>query len=265
MKKRLSLLLALAMLLPLVRTARADLLWEPSNRFYQEHVCSYLGRAFYANGPDGFVTLLDAPDGGTVEAQYANGAQLWVYWTYGDWGCVTVWEDRDHVDGWVPMDQLRLIYDYLSFAEEYAGEIQDYGGQFADFDGQISQVTFFAYPGAPQSQTTLLAEHIPDLVERLTGSGGEPSYISQIFVDEEGLTWGFVSYLYGRLNAWFCLDDPDGADFPVRAVEEPELIPAQDPVLPARAYLPFLLVGGVMAVTAALLLRFYRRPSSPPS
>ena len=260
MKKRFPLLLALALLLPLTVPARADLLWEPRNRFYQEHPCSYLDRAFYANSPDGFVTLLDAPEGGTVEAQYANGARLRVYWIYQDWGCVTVWEDGGHVDGWVPMDQLRLIYDYLSFAEEYAGEIQDYGGQFADFDGQADQVAFFAYPGAPQPQETRRLEQIPDLVDRLAGSGGEPSCISRIFVDEEGRTWGFVPYLYGRLNAWFCLDEPDGEDFPVRAVEEPELIPARDPVLPARAYLPFLLVGAVIAVTAALLLRFYRRP-----
>ena len=260
MKKLFSLLLTLALLLPLAGTARADLLWEPQNRFYEEHGCSYLDRAFYANGPQGFVTLLDAPEGGTVEAQYANGARLRVYWTYQDWGCVTVWEDGDHVDGWAPMDQLSLIYDHLSFEEEYAEQLQDYKGQFADFDGQIGGVTFFAYPGAPQPQETRQLEHMPGLLERLAGANGEPSCISRIFVDEEGLTWGYVSYLYGRINGWFCLDDPDGTDFPVRAVEEPELIPARDPVLPARAYLPFLLVGAVMAVTAALLFRFYRRP-----
>ena len=86
------------------------------------------------------------------------------------------------------------------------------------------------------------------------------SYISRIFVDEAGRTWGFVSYMYGRLNAWFCLDDPEGEDFPVRDVAAPELIPASPPVLPAAAYTPYLLVAAVVIVTAGLLLWFYRRP-----
>lgn len=57
MKKFLSLACALAALLALAAPARADLLWEPDNRFYRDHPCTYVDRSFYANGPDGFVTL----------------------------------------------------------------------------------------------------------------------------------------------------------------------------------------------------------------
>lgn len=260
MKKFLSLACALAALLALAAPARADLLWEPDNRFYRDHPCTYVDRSFYANGPDGFVTLWDEPEGSGVEAQYENGARLRVYWQYGDWGCVTVWEDTGHVDGWVPMAHLSLIYDYLSFEEEYGDRIQDYAGQFADYAGNADRVSFFAYPGAPQVQEVRELGTFPEVLANLTGTADSASYISRIFVDEAGRTWGFVSYMYGRLNAWFCLDDPEGEDFPVRDVAAPELIPASPPVLPAAAYTPYLLVAAVVIVTAGLLLWFYRRP-----
>ena len=85
-----------------------------------------------------------------------------------------------------------------------------------------------------------------------------------MFTDENGLTWGYVNYMYGRLNSWFCLDEPDGADFPVREVSAAELIPAQEPTLPAAAYVPYILVAAVVAVTGGLLVFFYgkRRKST---
>lgn len=95
------------------------------------------------------------------------------------------------------------------------------------------------------------------VLDNLTGTAENDSYISQIFVDENGLTWGYVSYMYGRLNAWFCLDEPDGTDFPVREVSTAELIPARTPVLPVRGYTPYILVAAVMAVTGGLLFFFY--------
>ena len=84
-------------------------------------------------------------------------------------------------------------------------------------------------------------ERMPGLLERLAGANGEPGCISRVFADGERLTWGDVSCLYGPINGWFCPDDPDGTDFPVRAAEEPELVPVQGPVL--RAALPPILAG----------------------
>ena len=260
MKKLLPLTLALVLLLSLTAPARADLLWEPDNHFYKTHApaCTYIGRAFYANGPEGFVTVYDAPEGTAVEAQYQNGTCLYVYWQYQDWGCISVQEEER--TGWVSMSHLWHIYDSISFEEEFAGQIQDYGGQFADYDGQPGQINFFAYPGAPQLQETRKADSFPELLVNLTGTQDNTSYISKIFVDEDGRTWGYVPYLYGRLNAWFCLDDPEGTDFPVRDVAAPDLIPPQPPVLPRGAYLPYILVAAVVAVSGGLLLWFYKKP-----
>ena len=264
MKKCLTILLALASLLALTAPAYADMLWEPpDNDFYAKHYeeCESVVRTFYANGPEGFVTLWDAPGGSSVQAQYENGTALMVYWRYQDWGCITTWDSRgDSIDGWVPMDQLRLIYDYLSFQEEYADQIRPYHDEFGNYAGDAKVVNFYEYPGAPEPKYTWdLGDTTWNVLNELTGTGGYSSCISSIFVDEEGLTWGFVSYLYGHLDGWFCLDRPDGTDFPLRDIPQPELTAPQTPVLPASSYLPYLLVAGVVLATGGLLFWFYGR------
>ena len=249
---------ALALLLALCAPARADVLWSPRNdRFFEQHYdqCEYIGRQFYANGDEGFITLWDAPEGAQVVHQFQNGYTLWVYYQYEDWVCAAVWGDEGEISGWAPLADFALKYDYLCFEEEYAAEIRPYDGEFADYDGGAEEIVFYEYPGAPVSKDVRKAAWGLD---ELIGRGGD-SYIQSIFVDEEGRTWGYVGYLYGRISGWFCLDDPGGTDFPVREVEVPELIPAQAPRLPAMAYVPYALVAAVVVVTAVLLAVFFRK------
>ena len=265
MKRLFVFLLALLTLLALAAPAYADIMWEPDNSFYRKHQdeCTYVDRNYYANGPEGFVTLYSAPGGGIVQGQYRNGFSLHVYHRYQDWGCVTVFGNEGQVSGWAPMSELELIYDYIAFEEEYADRITAYNGEFADYEGDAAAVNFYAYPGAPQIRQTWDTAGEWHVLENLTGSTDGHSYISSIFVDEDGRTWGYVNYMYGHLNSWFCLDEPDGTDFPVRDVSAPSLIPAQTPVLPVSAYVPYILVGLVVAVTAGMLVFFYgkRKPT----
>ena len=259
MKHLFSILLALLTVLALAAPARADIMWEPDNSFYQKHQdeCEYVNRSFYANGPDGFVTLWDAPNSGIVRGQYQNGFTLRVYHQYQDWGCVTVFGDEGQVDGWVPMAELSLKYDYLSFAEEYADRITPYNGEFADYGGDAEEVNFYEYPGAEEVNQTWKTDGGWHVLDNLTGTADSLSYISSVFVDEEGRAWGYVNYMYGHLNSWFCLDEPDGTDFPVREVSAQELTPPQTPVLPARAYVPYILVAAAAAATGGILVFFY--------
>ncbi len=261
-------LLALALLLALAPAARADVLWEPDNGFYERHSdqCTYVGRGYLANGPDGFVTLWNAPNGSEVEAQYENGEALWVYWLWEDWGCISRWEDGKETSGWVEMDDLALQYDYIAFAEDYADQIKDYGGEFADYDGDAACVNLFEYPGAPAVKESRDVSDWYGALDDLTGKSHDGnSYIQSVFVDENGLTWGYIAYWYGHVNAWFCLDEPDGESFPVRQVEESEIVSPQTPVMPVKgavsAALPWVLVAAVVLITAALLwpLRKKRR------
>lgn len=268
MKRLFTPLLTLLMLLALSAPAYADIMWEPiDDHFYDTHrdQCEYDTRSYYANGPDGFITLWDAPNGSMVKAQYENGEVLWVGYTYqGKWALVSQWEDGKETSGWVPLADLSLIYDHISFEEEYADQIRDYSGEFADYDGNIEAVNFYKYPGAPEIAQTWETGTDWHVLDNLTGTAENDSYISKIFVDENGRTWGFVVYMYGRLNAWFCLDEPDGTDFPVREVSTEELTPAQTPVLPARGYTPYILVAAVVGATGGILAFFYgkRRKST---
>lgn len=252
---------ALALLLSLAAPARADVLWEPNNRFYERHAdeCQYLGRSFYANGAEGYITLWDAPGGYLVKGQFSNGFILWVYYQFEDWVYAVVWGDEGEISGWAPIEDFALEYDHLSFAEEYADAIYPYCGQFADYDGDAEEIVFYEYPGAPVSKDVRKAAWGLD---ELIGRGGD-SYIQSIFVDEDGRTWGYVGYLYGRINGWFCLDEPEGRNFPVRQVGTPELTEAREPTLPVRGYVPYILSGvlvlAAVALAAVLLARRRKR------
>lgn len=265
MKKLLTTLLILTALAALAVPARADVIWEPDNRFYNTHQdqCEYTaGRAYYANGKDGFVTLWDAPGGSSVAMQLENGERLYIQWRYEDWG----YAERDNGGGWVPMEDLYLIYDYISFAEDHAADIRPYAGEFADYAGDAEAVSFFSYPGAPEIQYTYSLADWGEALLNLTGGPDRESYIQSVYVDENGLTWGFVGYMYGRLNAWFCLDDPAAAGMMTSCIPEAEdlisageLTAPQTPRLPARGYTPYLLVGAVVIVTGGALAVFFRK------
>lgn len=261
MKRRIgSLILMLSALLSLCATARADVLWSPRNdHFFEQHYdqCEYIGRQFYANGDEGFITLWDAPGGTRVVHQFPNGYTLWVYYQYEDWVCAVVWGDEGEISGWASIEDFALRYDYLCFAEEYGDQIYPYDGQFAGYDGNAAEIVFYEYPGAPEPKAVWEAAEVLD---QLTGTD---SYIASTFTDEDGRTWGYVAYLFGSRNLWFCLDEPEGRDFPARQVGTPELTEAREPTLPARGYVPYILSGvlviAVVAAAAVLLARRKKR------
>lgn len=267
MKKLLTIVLALACVLALAAPASADILWEPnSNPFYDTHhnECEYLGRMYLANSPEGFITAWDAPDGFAMQGQYPNGTQLWIYWVYENWGLISVRGEDSTVEGWVDLEEMSLVYDHISFAQDYADRITQYSGEFAAYAGDDQVFNFYEYPGAPSIKREMKLEY-GSIVDNLTGGKDGSSYISSIFVDENGLTWGFVSYMYGHLSGWFCLDDPDGVnseertDFPLREVGGDDLLPAKEPSAPARSFLPYGLIALAVVLTSGILTRFFRK------
>jgi len=262
MKRILSLFLCFILSLSLAAPAFADVLWEPENAFYRRHAsdCQLLQRSFYVNGEDGYVNLLAAPDSSNVNFQLENGEKVYVYWQYLDWGYVEVDNDEG---GWVELNQLELIYDHISFADEYADSIMPYDNALCQplldsWDG--STLTLWPYPGAEEAR--FVWENADDAMEQLKTQGGD--YFRQIFRDEEGLIWGFCGYLWGNRNFWVCLNAPAGRDdelahsgqveLPIREVETPELIPAQEPAMPTSYLLPIILVATVVLLTAGYLV-----------
>ena len=262
MKKRFLLLSTLLLIFCLISTASADAIFEPNNSFYSAHQeeCTYLNRSFYANGKDGYVDFKSSPNG-VITQRFENGTILHVDWQYENWGSVSIRAGKTQTDGWVCLDDLSLVYDYISFQEEYGDQIKPYRGEFAGFDKKITCINFFSYPGAPEVRLTKsLKDNTSsnqDFMNALTSTEKTP--ISSVFTDESGLTWGCISYWRGYRNIWFCLDNPEGSDFPVRDTNQQELIPPSAPPSILSNYLPYLLVGGLVITTAILLFFMGRR------
>lgn len=266
MKKVLAFLLTVLTALSLTATALADVVWEPNNEFYRKHwrQCESHLRDYYANGPDGFVTLWDAPNGSTVRTQFENGTRLDVAWTYKNWGCVCLLGDEslEQDSGWVPLDQLYLIYDHISFEEEYGEDFEPYAGQFdTSVLKEGSEIWFWEYPYAREPITKfLLNEHNINEFEDFG------VLFTQTYTDRNGNVWGYGSYVYSYRNFWVLLENPTCEGVMTSCIPEAddlitsgEIVPPQTPVLPTVSYLPYFLVAGVVAVTAVLLVMMKRR------
>ena len=246
MKKWISLLFAALLALSLAVPAAADVIWEPEDAFYKKHAddCTLLQRSFYANGADGYINLYESPESAFVTGQLENGAQLYIDWQYEDWGYL-----EGDKSGWVPLGDLQIIYDYLSFAEEYGDEFLPYdAAQYRPLMETWAGDTLalWPYPGAAEAQNVW--QGAADAMAELRQNG-----FDNIFVDEEGYTWGYRAYLYGNRNVWVCLDDPGDRIFTVRQVDQPELVPAATPKPPLFNYVP-LTLGVVIAAAATLVL-----------
>lgn len=269
MKKVLICVMSLMMLFALSPAAFADILWSPAdNSFFDTHYrsCEYLGRSYYANGGEGFVTTWDAPEGSVVKEQYQNGEVLWVGYTYQGWGLVSRWDDGEEVSGWVPMSDLYLVYDHISFEEEFGSEFQEYNGEFAGYGGEAGELfQFWEYPNAGEPNMTL--EIRQEMLDALRGTGTDQSYISKVYVDDSGQTWGFVNYMYGIRNFWLLLDNPTGDGIMTSCVPEAddliasgELVPPQEPVPPklgAMGWLPYGITAVVAAAAAGVIAIIY--------
>ena len=247
-------LLALLTVLALTVPVSADVIWEPQDSFYEKHreECDYVNRSYELAGYDGNVTVFTAP-GGSNKATLDNGAQGTIQFTWNDNGTVwgyLCWVSDSNVEGWVPMDDLSLVYDSQQFMEDYAGEIAETSPVPVDFH----EAVLYNYPNGT-SGTTLEEE---------------PEYMSfsetftQLYTDKNGLRWGYISYYMGMREYWVCLDDPmNGAlntgIVPVSPspaqVRGSATVTAGPPVILIAAGL----VAAVAAATVILLLKQNRR------
>lgn len=258
-----ALLLAVLLALSLTLPASADVIWEPDNRFYENHRgdCEYHNRNYLANSPDGYVALRGAP-GGTVTDRVENGQRLNVCYIYEDWGYIS-----GSAEGWAPLSDLSLIYDYLSFEEEHGDEILPVDKAVTDplFDAYLqtgkTTLVIWSYPNAEHFSHYYTGDQGLELLNALK------EYGVFTYTDEEGHLWGFCSYLYGHRNFWILLDDPSAGDgvppapedipnseigeriVSVREIPKIPLAPARKPPLPPTAT---LLTGGLVAIAVLL-------------
>ena len=252
-------------------TARADILIEPNNDFYSRNSgkCVYLGRNFYANGKDGYISLKNEPgskkEAGTIE----NGNIVNIMFTYANdkmWGVTEIYSDFMPnigwgANGWVLMDDLLLVYDYISFKEDYGHEFYPYeGGYGALYDAPA--IALWSWPGSGVSTEKI------DAVLRGAVSEFHWPAAAYAYKDGEGREWCFFNYLYARRNFWVCVSDPGNEDIEAfNPPPKPELWEAKPghtagetrSDTPPMPVLAVILVAGVIAVTAVLIRIIYRK------
>ena len=232
----------------------ADLIYEPNDNFYKRYAkdCQHVNRTYTANGPDGIVIAYKDPFTDTEVVTIKNDKEMYISYSYEDsnginWGlCELV---KASQSGWMPMEYLQVVYDYISFGEEYAEKIEVSSGRI-DESYIEKEIYFWEFPGSEKGYAVLLHDKTPEY--------------SSVFIDELGRTWAYVSYYMGNKGKWLCLDElttdfeelyEDGA--PERGTNQPETNYSSDIIKPEGTgkamKVVILLVGMVVVVTSGFL------------
>ena len=201
----------------------ADMIFEPPDDFYQKHYrdCSNLNRNFYANGESGFISVKTEPGSNKEVTVIENGEVLNISFTYDlrgrQWGVIALYSSSNWVTGWIPMDDLVLAYDYISFEEDHRDEFYHYSGDY-ELLFETDEIVFWTWPGSGE-------------IVLVSGSGYRDAelernwlYAAFAYKDGEGREWGLISYFYAMKNTWICLDDPSNQEIPAfNKAPQPEL------------------------------------------
>ncbi len=209
MKRKMTLILAVLLLFALAVPALADVIAEPwGNDFFHDHrkEATLEGRYYYANGPQGFVTLYREPEGKRI-ATLANGEayfiQFLIQWK-GTWGVMEIYqEDGGIVSGWVPMAQMAEQYDSVSFIRDHAAELEEPEEPLRVELASHAAAAIWAYPGAEAPDTVVAPGELESYAWFLRD--GEADF-TLLYTDPLDRTWGRIedSRYYGGL--WVCLD-----------------------------------------------------------
>lgn len=254
-QKFFSLVLALLAVSALAIPVSADVIWEPDDSFYEKHrdECTYVNRDYQLAGYGGTVTVFTAP-GGSNKATLGNGLQCSIQFTWEGkgitWGYLIRWGDNA-VEGWVPMDDLSLVYDSQQFMEDHAAELTSTDPVPVEFQ----EAVLYGYPNGPAWDSTLIEN---------ADYRSFSEVFTQLYTDESGLRWGYVGYYMGHLNTWVCLDDPMNRELNTGIVPTaPSPAQARGSVTVTAGPPVILMAGGlvaaVAAVTGVLILKLKKR------
>jgi len=254
MRKCVFALIAVCLLLKPAFTVYADLIYEPDNGFYQQHrrQIVYLGRSFMASGTGGSLSVKKDPGFRNDIAKLQNGEV-----TYVQYSCLydgEFWGFTSEFSGWIKLDQMLVMYDYVAFEEDHRDELYPYDGDFSQIKETRSAIAW-AWPGSDVYIWTY---------ENLDTENFRVSYA---YKDNEGREWGFVTYLYGGRNIWVCLSDPLNRDLPA-------FNPAPEPIpwvsetthinIERSGMSLFVLITiftAVLVVSTVVLINVYWRPN----
>ncbi|MCR4617723.1 MAG: hypothetical protein K5669_06005 [Lachnospiraceae bacterium] len=235
----------------------ADVIYEPEGSFFKSNrdfIYNY-DRKFLANSPDeGGLKVYESPVSKTVLETYENNTEVYVEYIYTDkagneWCCVS------SSFGWVPKDYLAEIYDNVMFREEHGAEIVSADGSIdVAALGENAPLYFYEYPGAK---------------EGFNANMGEKAFYSEVYTDEAGHKWGYVSYYY-LSKGWVCIDAPSATYDELYPSGQSFSGSAPDPVKPAivvepsvkGANAPLIIgicIGAIVIITGVILLVVFKK------
>ncbi|MCL1794135.1 MAG: hypothetical protein FWG34_09715 [Oscillospiraceae bacterium] len=194
--------------------AKADIIIEPRDGFYSRNRqdCGTVSLNYAANGENGFVSAKKEPGSDTETAKIENGETLHICAVYShqgkNWGLYEFREPYGWESGWVPMDQLSLIYDNFAFTEEHKGEFYEYADIYQKLKNS-EKIVLWTYPGSGEIVKIVDVELSEDQLFKYYTA----------YKDAEGREWTFMKYFPGEYEygTWICISDPENDNIAVKA------------------------------------------------
>lgn len=193
----------------------ADVIVEVEHEydFYNKNAsdCVSLGRHFLVNGNDGYVYLKSDPGSKNYFEAVKNGEILYIQCTYNQDGEIWGYARFFQTYRWIPMEDMLLVYDYISFAEEYGKEFYTYAGSY-DAVFEADDIALWEWPGSGivsrMLEPKVYGSFSPENVIRyLDGSSA--------YKDGQGREWIFMSSKYA--TGWICISDLANTELPAFA------------------------------------------------
>ena len=207
----------------------------------------YFGKRFIVNSPSGFIIPKEKPDskkgviasqGGWGENPYSapigglftliNGDIIdieAVYLHNGKYWGVMLPSHNYRAPGWVPMDEILLLYEHEDFISDHNNELYDYSDGF-DAIQSAERLVIWQWPGSDREKKVVDFSTLDDLEIKKISS-------DYAFKDPQERVWGYMHIRYSYKsptspyidkrpcyfnrseNGWICLDDPENSNIPV--------------------------------------------------
>ena len=216
-------LMMLPLTFPLV--AHADVVM--GNEFFDKNSekTEPLNRIFQVNGIDGALSSKEKPGSKEEVSIYENGDLILIGHTYlhkGDYWGIPPISHMYWMPGWLPMDELLMVYNNIDFENENRDALYEYTGSFNALL-KAEEFYIWQWPGSDREKYLYDYMDLDDSAVR----------VKHAYLDEDGREWLFISLwggpTYGGLGrtgateGWVCLSD--------LAARIPPFKPAPEPIL----------------------------------
>lgn len=205
-----------AVLLLSFLTVSADSIWMPIDLFFDPETCEFTQRHYIAASDEGEVTLVDTPITMRKIGTFANGIDFLISWVCKGpddepWGSFENYTEPDAKEpvyvygdvrsGYLPMEDLKVVYDTISFTEDHPDDVKDI--ETFDLNKKSGKIILWAYPGAERIDYTLDIKEIDS-----DGFWTEDNYqISKIYTDANGNDWVYFEIWPYKYKGWIFVPD----------------------------------------------------------